>query len=223
MKKAVVLLSGGLDSSTVLAHAIDQGFECTALSFEYGQRHRAEMAAAVKIAHSLAVKDHRIVRLDLSTLGGSALTDESLSVPDYSGDENIPITYVPARNTIFLSIALGLAEVLDCRDIFIGVSSVDYSHYPDCRPEFIKSFEQLGNIATKAGVEGDHFHIHAPLQYLSKAETLQMGQRLGVNYQLTVSCYQADDQGHACGRCDSCTLRKRGFEEANMEDCTLYQ
>ena len=181
------------------------------------------MAAAVKIAHSLAVKDHRIVRLDLSTLGGSALTDESLSVPDYSGDENIPITYVPARNTIFLSIALGLAEVLDCRDIFIGVSSVDYSHYPDCRPEFIKSFEQLGNIATKAGVEGDHFHIHAPLQYLSKAETLQMGQRLGVNYQLTVSCYQADDQGHACGRCDSCTLRKRGFEEANMEDCTLYQ
>lgn len=223
MKKAVVLLSGGLDSSTVLAHAIDQGFTCTALSFDYGQRHQAEMAAARRVADSLGVTDHRLVRLDLSKFGGSALTDEELSVPDYTGSEDIPITYVPARNTIFLSIALGLAEVLESRDIFIGVSSVDYSHYPDCRPEFIKSFEQLSNLATKAGVEGDHFHIHAPLQHLTKAETLQLGIKLGVDYQLTVSCYQANDKGEACGRCDSCMLRKKGFEDAGLQDCTHYQ
>lgn len=222
MKKAVVLLSGGLDSSTVLAHAINQGFECTALSFNYGQRHQAEMEAASRVAKSLGVKDHRLVSLDLSKFGGSALTDTELSVPDHTDDEHIPITYVPARNTIFLSIALGLAEVLESRDIFIGVSSVDYSHYPDCRPEFIKSFEQLSNLATKAGVEGDSFHIHAPLQHLTKAETLLLGNKLGVDYRLTVSCYQANEKGQACGRCDSCMLRKKGFQDAGLEDCTSY-
>lgn len=222
MKKAVVLFSGGLDSTTCLALAQSQGFTCYGLSFSYGQRHSAELLAARRIARFMDV-EHKIVQLDVDLFGGSALTDKSIQVPAFQGGEDIPVTYVPARNTIFLSMALGFAESIGARDLFIGVSSVDYSHYPDCRHEFIQAFQALANLATKAGVEGDPFTVHAPLQYLSKIETIELGIELGVNYGLTVSCYQANEAGEACGQCDSCTFRKQGFAGAKLEDPTVYQ
>lgn len=220
-KKAVVLVSGGLDSATVLAMASEQGFDCYALGFDYGQRHRAELLAADRVCQAQGVAAHKVVKLDLSTIGGSALTDQNIAVPEHGG-EGIPVTYVPARNTIFLSIALGWAEVLNARDIFIGVNAVDYSGYPDCRPEFIAAFEQLANVATKAGVEGQQQRIQAPLINLNKAEIIREGIRLGVDYSLTVSCYQATDQGLACGHCDSCFLRQEGFHQAGVADPTPY-
>lgn len=222
MKKAVVLLSGGLDSTTCLAWAKSLGYACYGLSFSYGQRHSAELMAAKRIAEEMGVLEHKIVTLDTSLFGGSALTDETIDVPDFQESTEIPVTYVPARNTIFLAMALGFAESIGARDLIIGASSVDYSHYPDCRPEFIDAFQQLANVATKAGVEGDLFTIHAPLQHLSKVQTIQLGIQLGVNYRLTVSCYQANDKGEACGQCDSCTFRQRGFAGAQVEDPTLY-
>jgi 7-cyano-7-deazaguanine synthase len=221
-KKAVVLLSGGLDSATVLAMAKDQGFACYALSLDYGQRHRTELDAAARVAAALGVIEHKIVPLDLRAIGGSALTDADIEVPEQP-TSGIPATYVPARNTVFLSIALGWAEVLGALDLFVGVNAVDYSGYPDCRPEFIAAFESMANLATKAGVEGERFHIHAPLIDLSKAEIIQAGTTLGVDYGLTVSCYQADEQGRACGRCDSCRLRAQGFAAAGVPDPTRYQ
>lgn len=223
MKKAIILLSGGLDSATCLAIAKNDGFECHALSFSYGQRHLSEITAARAIAKSMGVVDHRVVQLDIGQFGSSALTDTSIEVPSHTGSSHIPITYVPARNTVFLSIALGLAEVLGAYDIFIGANAVDYSGYPDCRPEFIHAFQSLANVATKAGVEGQRFTIQAPLIKLSKAEIIQWGTRLGVDYQMTVSCYQLDEGGAACGHCDSCVLRKRGFQEAQINDPTRYQ
>lgn len=223
MKKAVVLLSGGLDSATCLAIAKSEGFACYALSFAYGQRHAYELTAARTVAEKIGAVDHRIVHLDIGQFGGSALTNPSIDVPDYKDSTTIPITYVPARNTIFLSIALGLAEIIGAHDIFIGANAVDYSHYPDCRPAFIEAFQALANIATKAGVEGETFKIHAPLMHLAKAEIIQCGVRLGVDYGLTVSCYKLDDKGAACGMCDSCTFRKRGFKEAQIKDPTYYQ
>lgn len=221
-KKAIVLLSGGLDSITVLALAQQQGFKCYALSFDYGQRHNAELIAAAQIATDYQVEDHKIIKLGLGSIGGSALTDEHIAVP-HTLQTGIPVTYVPARNTIFLSFALGWAEVLHLYDIFIGVNAVDYSGYPDCRPEFIESFQKLANLATKAGVEGIDFSIHTPLIHLSKAEIIKTGIALGVDYQRTVSCYSADKQGRACGECDACRLRKAGFIEAGIPDCTRYQ
>ncbi len=221
-KKAIILLSGGLDSITVLALAKQQGYTCYALSFDYGQKHNAELAAAAQIALDYQVEDHKIIKLGLDSIGGSALTDEHIAVPD-TLQEGIPVTYVPARNTIFLSLALGWAEVLNLRDIFIGVNAVDYSGYPDCRPEFIKAFQQLANLATKAGAEGGHFTIHTPLIALSKAEIIKQGVALGVNYQRTVSCYSADKHGFACGVCDACRLRKAGFMEAGIVDPTRYR
>jgi len=220
-RKAVVLLSGGLDSATALAMAREQGFDCYALSIDYGQRHLAELDAARRVA-STGVVVHQILPMALDRFGGSALTDPSIQVPENTG-EGIPVTYVPARNTMFLSLALGWAEALGARDIFIGVNAVDYSGYPDCRPEFIAAFEKLANLATKAGVEGDHFRIRAPLIDLTKAEIIRQGDRLGVDYGLTVSCYQADDQGRACGVCDSCRLRAQGFAEAGVADPTHYR
>ena len=220
-KKAVVLLSGGLDSATVLAIARDRGYACHALSFDYGQRHDAELQASDRVAHALGAVEHKVLSLDLGSIGGSALTDMAIDVPNES-TEGIPVTYVPARNTVFLSLALGWAEVLGARDIFIGVNAVDYSGYPDCRPEFIKAFEHLANLATKAGVEEGGFHIQAPLIHMSKAEIIHMGIDLGVDYGLTVSCYQADDQGRACRNCDSCRLRAQGFAEAGVPDPTRY-
>ena len=221
-RRAVVLLSGGLDSATALAMATAGGFDCYALSFRYGQRHSAELAAAARVAQSQGAVEHKVVDLDLSSIGGSALTDLSIDVPVEPG-EGIPVTYVPARNTVFLAVALGWAEVLGARDIFIGVNAVDYSGYPDCRPEFIQAFETLANLATKAGVEGDHFHIRTPLIDLTKAEIIRRGTELGVDYALTVSCYDADTDGRACGRCDSCRLRARGFAEADVPDPTRYR
>jgi len=221
-KKAIILLSGGLDSITVLALAQQQGFDCYALSFDYGQRHNAELKAASEIAKTYQVKDHKIVKLGLGSIGGSALTDENIQVPDKL-EEGIPVTYVPARNTIFLAFALGWAEVLKIRDIFIGVNAVDYSGYPDCRPEFIKAFQQLADLATKAGAEGEHFTIHTPLISLSKAEIIKLGVKLGVDYTPTVSCYSADNQGRACRVCDACRLRKLGFTESGVPDPTRYQ
>jgi len=221
-KSAVVLLSGGMDSATVLAMAIEQDFDCYALSFRYGQRHSAELDAAESIAKSFAVRAHRIVDLDLAAIGGSALTDASIPVPE-EGGEGIPVTYVPARNTVFLSIALAWAEVLGVQDIFIGVNAVDYSGYPDCRPEYIAAFEAMANLATKAAVEGSLFRINTPLINLSKAEIISRGEKLGVDYSATVTCYQADAQGRACGHCDACRLRKAGFLEAGIEDSTRYQ
>jgi 7-cyano-7-deazaguanine synthase len=222
MAAAVVLLSGGLDSATALAIARSQGFECYALSVEYGQRHSAEIDAAKRVAKALGARDHRIMRVDLAGIGGSALTDTSIAVPEVP-TSGIPVTYVPARNTMMLSLALAWAEVLAARDIFIGVNFVDYSGYPDCRPEFIAAFEQLAAVATKAGVEGISCSIHAPLIKLSKAEIIRQGTRLGVDYALTVSCYQADEAGRACGRCDSCRLRRAGFEAAGVADPTSYR
>jgi len=221
-KRAVILLSGGLDSATVVAMARADGFSCYSMSFDYGQRHRAELVAAEQIARQLGVIEHKVIGLNLNGIGGSALTDESIAVPETPG-EGIPLTYVPARNTVFLALALGWAEVLQAQDIFIGVNAVDYSGYPDCRPEFISAFESMANLATRAGVEGPGFRIQAPLQYLSKAEIIQAGTRLGVDYGLTVSCYQADARGRACGRCDSCRLRAAGFAAAELADPTRYQ
>lgn len=221
-KKAVVLLSGGLDSTTVLAQAKAEGYELYALSFDYGQRHDAELDAAKRIAKAMAVVEHKVIPIDLASLGGSALTDHSLDVPTEQ-TEGIPVTYVPARNTVFLSIALGWAEVLGAQHIFIGVSAVDYSGYPDCRPEYIEAYERLANLATRMGVEGRAVKIHTPLIHLSKAETVALGSRLGVDYGLTVSCYQANQIGEACGRCDSCRLRQKGFAEASLPDPTRYQ
>ena len=221
LKKAVVLVSGGLDSATVLAMARSQGYACHALSFDYGQRHRAELQAAARVATALGAVEHKTITLDLAGIGGSALTDTAIAVPEQASD-GIPVTYVPARNTVFLALALGWAEVIAAQDIFIGVNAVDYSGYPDCRPEFIASFEKTANLATKAGVEGRPFHIHTPLIQLSKAEIIGEGQRLGVDYAITVSCYQADDQGRACGRCDSCRLRREGFAAAGVADPTRY-
>lgn len=220
-KKAVILLSGGLDSTTVVAMAKADGYACYTMSFDYGQHHRAELQAAERVARQLGVIEHKVIGLDLNGMGGSALTDESIAVPE-SPSEGIPVTYVPARNTVFLSLALGWAEVLDARDIFIGVNAVDYSGYPDCRPEFVEAFERMANLATKAGVEGNGFRIQAPLQYLSKAQIIQVGVARGVDYGLTVSCYQADEQGRACGKCDSCRLRADGFAAAGISDPTPY-
>lgn len=220
-KKAVVLLSGGLDSATVVAMAKAQGYSCYTMSFDYGQRHRAELQAAERVASQLGVVEHKVIGLNLNGIGGSALTDSTIDVPE-TPEEGIPVTYVPARNTVFLSLALGWAEVIGARDLFIGVNAVDYSGYPDCRPEFIEAFERMANLATKAGVEGQGFSIQAPLQNLSKAQIIQEGIRLGVDYAITVSCYQADDEGRACGKCDSCRLRKAGFQAAGVEDPTHY-
>lgn len=220
--KAIVLVSGGLDSTTTLAIAKDCGFDCYALSFNYGQRHISELNAAKNVAASFEVNDHKIINIDMGQLGGSALTDSSINVPEVTS-EGIPVTYVPARNTIFLSYALAWAEVIGAIDIFIGVNAVDYSGYPDCRPEFIKTYEQLATLATKAGVEGAAFKIHTPLIELSKAEIIKKGSALNVDYGMTVSCYQADDKGRACGVCDSCRFRKEGFIAANLEDPTYYK
>lgn len=220
-KKAVVLVSGGLDSATVLALARQQGFTCYALSFDYGQRHRAELFAATRVATTLGAVDHKTVVLDLRQIGGSALTDSAIAVPT-APSIGIPVTYVPARNTVFLSIALGWAEVLGATDLFIGVNAVDYSGYPDCRPEFISAFEKLAQVATKAGVEGAHFQVHTPLIAMSKAQIIRTGAEAGVDFALTVSCYAADDQGRACGRCESCRLRREGFVAAGVADPTAY-
>ncbi|HKF95375.1 MAG TPA: 7-cyano-7-deazaguanine synthase QueC [Gammaproteobacteria bacterium] len=220
--KAVVLLSGGLDSATVLAIAHQHGHDCYALSVRYGQRHAAELRAAQRIARGTGVVEHRIFPLELSAFGGSALTDPRLKVPKRPAD-GIPVTYVPARNTVFLSIALSWAEVLGARNIFIGVNAVDYSGYPDCRPEYLAAFERLANLATKAGVEGDRFHIHAPLINLTKGEIIRCGLALGVDYAVTVSCYTADEQGRACGDCDACRFRNKGFAEADIPDPTIYR
>jgi 7-cyano-7-deazaguanine synthase len=220
--KAVVLLSGGLDSATVLAIAHQRGHDCYALSVRYGQRHAAELRAAQRIARGTGVVEHRIFPLELSAFGGSALTDPRLKVPKRAAD-GIPVTYVPARNTVFLSIALSWAEVLGARNIFIGVNAVDYSGYPDCRPEYLAAFERLANLATKAGVEGDRFHIHAPLINLTKGEIIRCGLALGVDYAVTVSCYTADEQGRACGDCDACRFRNKGFAEADIPDPTIYR
>ncbi|PZP25803.1 MULTISPECIES: 7-cyano-7-deazaguanine synthase QueC [Pseudomonas] len=220
-KKAVILLSGGLDSATVVAMAREQGYACYTMSFDYGQRHRAELVAAERVAKQAGVVEHKVIGLNLNGMGGSALTDTSIAVPEEPG-EGIPVTYVPARNMLFLSLAVGWAEVVGARDIFIGVNAVDYSGYPDCRPEFIVAFERVANLATRAGIEGFDFRIQAPLQYLSKAQIIAAGVALGVDYALTVSCYQADDDGRACGRCDSCRLRASGFSAAGVADPTRY-
>ena len=221
-RKAVVLLSGGLDSATVLAMARAAGYACHALSLDYGQRHHAELAAAHRVAAALGAVEHKILPLSLDAIGGSALTDRAIDVPE-SGGEGIPVTYVPARNTVFLALALGWAEVLGATDLFVGVNAVDYSGYPDCRPAFIEAFERLANLATKAGVEGARFKVHAPLIELSKADIILAGTRLDVDYALTVSCYQADADGRACGRCDSCRLRAEGFLAAGVPDPTRYR
>jgi 7-cyano-7-deazaguanine synthase len=220
--KAVVLVSGGLDSATALAVARADGFDCYALTFDYGQRHRIELEAARRVAESLHAVDHRIVRLDLSWMGGSALTDSTIAVPK-APSKGIPVTYVPARNTVFLSIALGWAEVQGAQDIYIGANAVDYSGYPDCRPEYLAAFERMANLATRAGVEGQALRIRAPLVSLSKAEIIRTGVRLGVDYALTLSCYDPDAQGRACGGCDSCRLRAAGFAAAGVRDPTRYR
>jgi 7-cyano-7-deazaguanine synthase len=220
--KAVVLVSGGLDSSTVLALALQQGYRCYTLSFDYGQRHRSELEAAKRVSELMKVEEHKIVRLDLGTIGGSALTDTTIDVPEQE-TAGIPVTYVPARNTVFLSIALGWAEVLEADTIFLGVNAVDYSGYPDCRPEYISSFEAMANLATRAGVEGNKLSIQAPLMDMTKAEIISAGTSLGVDYSQTVSCYQASMDGLACGKCDSCRLRIEGFNQAGISDPTRYK
>ena len=222
-RPAVVLLSGGLDSATVLAVARRDGFTCHALSFNYGQRHGIELEAAARVAAAGGARDHRVIALDLGAIGGSALTDPHIPVPENSNADGIPVTYVPARNTILLAVALGYAEGLGASDIFIGVNAVDYSGYPDCRPEFIAAFEQLANLATRAGVEGRPIHIQAPLMRLSKADIIHLGTDLGVNYSLTLSCYQPDAAGRACGVCDSCRFRHEGFAGAGIPDPTRYR
>jgi 7-cyano-7-deazaguanine synthase len=222
VRRAIVLLSGGLDSATTLAIARADGFTCHALSFRYGQRHAVELTAAARVAKALGAVEHRTITIDLAAFGGSALTDRTIAVPE-TPTTGIPITYVPARNTIFLAYALGWGEVLGAHDLFVGVNAVDYSGYPDCRPEFIDAFERLANLATKAGVEGDGFRVHAPLIELTKADIIRKGIAAGIDYSMTVSCYQPDDDGRACGRCDSCRLRRAGFEAAGVADPTRYQ
>ncbi len=222
MKKAIVLVSGGLDSATCLAIAQAEGFECFALSFDYGQRSHSELQAARELATAAAVCEHKVIPIDMGAIGGSALTDRDIDVPEEE-TEGIPVTYVPARNTVFLSYALAWAEVVQAEAIFIGVNALDYSGYPDCRPEYINAFQALMNLATKAGVEGHELELRTPLIDLSKAEIIDVGLQLGVDYALTVSCYQADTEGRACGVCDSCRLRKKGFADAGGEDVTRYQ
>ena len=217
-----MLVSGGLDSATVLAIARERGHRCHALSFDYGQRHRVELIAARRVASALGAAAHRVLAMPIGELGHSALTDPAIEVPEQPS-AGIPVTYVPARNTVFLACALGYAEVIGASDIYIGVNAVDYSGYPDCRPEFIAAFERVANLATRAGVEGSGIRIHAPLIELSKAEIIRRGSALGVDYGITVSCYQPDETGRACGRCDSCRLRRTGFEEAGIEDPTRYR
>jgi 7-cyano-7-deazaguanine synthase len=223
MSKAVILLSGGLDSTTVLSIAKSKGFECYALSFDYGQKQLSELISAKIIAENFGVTEHRIMRVCLDDIGGSALTDPTLEVPKFNQNNEIPITYVPARNTIFLSFALAWAEVLDAQSIFIGVNALDYSGYPDCRPEYIKAYETMANLATKQSVEGEKIQIHTPLISLTKAEIIKQGQILGVDYSITTTCYQANDRGEACGICDACVLRRQGFEKAGVSDPTHYQ
>ncbi|MGD8526146.1 MAG: 7-cyano-7-deazaguanine synthase QueC [Thioalkalispiraceae bacterium] len=222
MKRAVILVSGGLDSTTTLAMARAEGYQCYALSFDYGQRHRFELEAAKTIAAQMMIVEYKTIRLSLDEIGGSALTDITIDVPEQP-TQGIPVTYVPARNTVFLSLALGWAEVLGAEAIFIGVNAVDYSGYPDCRPEYIEAYQRMAALATRAGVEGNPVKIKTPLIHMSKAEIIQAGTRLGVDYSLTVSCYAADSQGRACGKCDSCRLRKAGFEAAGIPDPTRYQ
>jgi 7-cyano-7-deazaguanine synthase len=222
MSRSVVLLSGGLDSATALAIARARGEECHTLAFDYGQRHRTELTAARRVSASLRAAAHREMRVSLDVFGGSALTDKSIAVPERGG-EGIPITYVPARNTVFLSLALALAEVIDADKIVIGVNHIDYSGYPDCRPEYIAAFQAMARLATKRGVEGGKLTIDAPLVTMTKADIIRRGQELGVDYALTVSCYQADDEGRACGRCDSCRLRSEGFSRAGVADPTRYR
>jgi len=231
-KKAVILLSGGLDSATCLALALQQGYSCYGLSFDYGQRHRSELTAARHLSTHMKLQDYKVIQVDMSGIGGSALTDSSLAVPETELHESgiqelevpgIPITYVPARNTVFLSYALAWAEVLQADAIFIGVNAVDYSGYPDCRPEFIAAFQRMANLATRVGVEGNVLQVQTPLINLSKAEIIKAGMAAGIDYSMTVSCYQADEQGRACGRCDSCRFRKKGFADAGLVDPTRYQ
>ena len=222
MRKAVVLLSGGLDSATVLALARRDGFECHALSVNYGQRHQAELAAAKRVADALGARQHRVIALNLQTFGGSALTDHSLDVPTDGAANGIPITYVPARNTIFLSLALAWAEVLDAHALFIGANAVDYSGYPDCRPEYLQAYQAMANLATRAAVEGKALVIHAPLLHMTKAQIVLAGIDAGVDFSLTVSCYQADEAGSACGACDACRIRRAGFAAARVDDPTRY-
>ena len=221
-RPAVVLVSGGLDSATVLAIARERSHRCHALSFDYGQRHRVEIEAARRVAESQGAEQHRVLAIPIGDFGGSALTDRRIAVPEQPGS-GIPVTYVPARNTVFLACALGYAEVLGARDIYIGVNAVDYSGYPDCRPAFIEAFEELANLATRAGVEGERFRIHAPLIALSKSEIIRRGSALGVEYSITISCYQPDAEGRGCGRCDACRLRRAGFEQAGIPDPTRYR
>lgn len=221
-RKAVILISGGLDSATCLAIARQRGYACYGLSFEYGQRSRSELRAAAEVARSMQVEEHRVITLDLGGIGGSALTDSALAVPE-AESAGIPITYVPARNTVFLAYALAWAEVIGAEAIFIGVNALDYSGYPDCRPEYIAAFQHMANLATKAGVEGRTLCIETPLIDLSKARIIEEGTKAGVDYSLTVSCYQADEHGRACGRCDSCRFRRKGFQEAGVPDPTIYQ
>lgn len=220
-RKAIVLFSGGLDSTTTLALAQSRGYDCHALSVRYGQRHSAELEAADRIARELNITEHRTFEIDLSMFGGSALTDPAVPVPGRPG-EGIPATYVPARNTVFLSVALAWAEVIHARDIFIGVNAVDYSGYPDCRPEYVEAYQSMANLATKDAVQGHELTIHAPLVSLSKSEIIRLGEELGVDYSLTVSCYSADAKGRACGMCDACRFRKQGFVEAGIDDPTRY-
>lgn len=221
-KKAIVLFSGGVDSTTCLAIAKQEGYRVYALSFQYGQRHQAELEAAKKIADLYQVKEHKIFSLDLSSFSGSALTNLDLAVPDFNESQGIPVTYVPARNTIFISLALGYAETLEAYDIFIGSNAVDYSGYPDCRPEYFKAFQTLIGVGTKMGVEGRSLTLHTPLLYLSKKEILRLGAQLKIDYRMTVSCYRSNAAGQACGTCDSCVYRKKGFKEADLEDPTRY-
>ena len=221
MKKAVVLLSGGLDSATTLAIARSEGYVCHCLTVDYGQRHRAELAAAERVARALGAASHKVLNIDLTAVGGSALTDRSIAVPE-APTPGIPVTYVPARNTILLALALAWAEVLGAQDIYFGANAVDYSGYPDCRPEYMRAFESLANLATRAAVEGARLALHTPIIDLAKAEIIRRGIALGVDYGLTVSCYQAAGDGHACGRCDACRLRRAGFEAAGVPDPTRY-
>ena len=223
MSKAIVLLSGGLDSTTVLAIAKAHDFECYALSFDYGQKQRSELESAKTIAKQSKVAEQRTMKISLADIGGSALTDDKIDVPKYSKSDEIPVTYVPARNTIFLSFALAWAEVIDCQKIYIGVNALDYSGYPDCRPEFIKAFEDMANLATKQSVEGEKIEIKTPLISMTKAEIIQKGLSLGVDYSQTISCYLANSNGEACGECDACVLRINGFNNANIKDPTFYQ
>ena len=223
MSRAVILLSGGLDSTTTLAIAKSQGFECYALSFDYGQKQKSELISATKIAKHFDAVEHRIMQISLADFGGSALTDENIEVPNFKGSDKIPITYVPARNTIFLSFAMAWAEVLDCQSIFIGVNALDYSGYPDCRQAYIDAFETMANLATKQGVEGQKLSIVTPLIDLNKADIIKIGLSLGVDYSITTTCYQANDKGEACGVCDACEYRKIGFKSAGISDPTRYQ